>query len=233
MDLKEFKEIEGFNNYYIAHSPPRVFRKIGGEYLECTQTKNSRKDPYWTVTMRSNSGKFLKRSVHRLLMLAFVPNPEGKAHVNHIDGDKTNNNMDNLEWATPKENALHAIRIGLTDTQATSKEVHQYTLSGEYVRSYSSGVEASKVSGVESANIRTCALGKRPMAGFFQWRYVKYDSIPPCKSKYLDYYLYDGKKFKSLGEVAKHIGYSGDITKVSFSSFKRDVRESILTVYKT
>jgi hypothetical protein len=55
----------------------------------------------------------IRISQHRLLALYFIPNLENKKHVNHIDGNKLNNDLSNLEWATPKENSNHAWRIGL------------------------------------------------------------------------------------------------------------------------
>lgn len=61
----------------------------------------------WT----NGSGK--KHFLHRLLAQSFIPNPCGKPQVNHIDGDKANNALSNLEWATQSENQLHAYRVGL------------------------------------------------------------------------------------------------------------------------
>jgi hypothetical protein len=66
------------------------------------------------------SGRKTTVYIHRILAMLFVPNPAGKPHVNHIDGDKTNFDPANLEWVTHKENIRHAIATGLMTYTPTS-----------------------------------------------------------------------------------------------------------------
>ncbi len=67
---------------------------------------------YYLISLCKNKKQLPQRN-HRLVAIAFIPNPENKPQVNHIDGNKLNNNVENLEWCTPKENTQHALLIGL------------------------------------------------------------------------------------------------------------------------
>lgn len=69
-------------------------------------------DGYLYATF-SMHGKKIKRKIHRLVAQAFIPNPDGKPQINHIDGNKMNNHVSNLEWCTSTENNRHAVKIGL------------------------------------------------------------------------------------------------------------------------
>jgi hypothetical protein len=66
-----------------------------------------KKTGYYSVTLHK------VMSIHRLVATAFIPNPENKPFVNHKDGNKLNNNVDNLEWVTASENGIHAFKSGL------------------------------------------------------------------------------------------------------------------------
>lgn len=60
------------------------------------------------------------KCIHRILAITFMPNPLNKRDINHIDGDKLNYDLSNLEWATPQENMAHAIRTGLINNKGTN-----------------------------------------------------------------------------------------------------------------
>lgn len=106
-----WKDIDGFEEYQISNHG-RVYSLKTNKILkasQCSLTRN--KIGYLKVTLYANS-KFYNRMIHRLVAQTFVPNPENKREVNHINGDKLNNNDWNLEWTTPKENHNHAIDNG-------------------------------------------------------------------------------------------------------------------------
>lgn len=95
----------------IVTEEGRVFRENGSEY---TQRLDKYGYPRITVYLGGGRGNYKVYTVHRLVAKEFLPNPENKPHVNHIDGNKQNNHVSNLEWATVKENAKHAYHTGLS-----------------------------------------------------------------------------------------------------------------------
>jgi len=181
-DGKIYTELKDFPGYYV-HQDWELIRETVKGIKICGQTPNSEIDPYWTVTVKTPEGRYCKRSMHRLLMETFAPNPENKQHVNHIDGDKTSRDFNNLEWSAPKENAQHAFDTGLSHKRYSYVEVHQYDLQGNYLNSFDSGCIAEQATGIAKQNISKCTLGLRKRAGEFMWSSVKYKSIEAYKRK--------------------------------------------------
>jgi len=93
------------NNYQVSNTG-RVIGKSGKELKPAINQQG-----YYQVAFHINGVQYNKR-VNRLVAECFIPNPENKPEVNHKDGDKRNNHVDNLEWCTKSENQLHAFRNG-------------------------------------------------------------------------------------------------------------------------
>lgn len=119
----------------------------------------------------SVEGKAVTKRVHRLVAEAFIPNPEAKKQINHIDGDKLNNNVENLEWCSPKENAEHASRTGLTDerTMIHSKAIVVICPDGSE-KEYPSLCEAARQLNLTQGNISYCLQGKRNQHKGYRFR---------------------------------------------------------------
>lgn len=104
--MEIWKEIDGFGGRYKVSSHGRVASNWGGWDMKTPSIQNG----YYFVDLYFKPIK-KKVSIHRLVAMAFIPNPEGKPQVNHKDSNKLNNNVENLEWVTARENALHATHV--------------------------------------------------------------------------------------------------------------------------
>lgn len=179
--------IPEFPNYKILDDGTVLSKKQGyrnyknGPYIKQENWKPlkpvlDKKLGYYLVTLcktETDGTKVRKNQfIHRLLAQAFIPNPENKAHVNHLDGIKTNNHISNLEWATAQENSQHAVNIELTTHIHCEKPVIQYSKDQvTAIKEYKSLAEADRITGIKQANISKVVRGLRPYAGGFHWKY--------------------------------------------------------------
>lgn len=152
--ISNFGRVRSWNN----NGNNRKGRRASPKYLKIYVDSLG----YKSVAMCINSTPKRFR-IHRLLCQVFKKNPCSKKHVNHIDGNKKNNCLSNLEWVTPKENSLHAKRIGLIDNLGQKNGNSKLSLEDvkeiKYGRNYNR-IKLSKKLGVTKDTISAIRNGK-------------------------------------------------------------------------
>lgn len=174
-----WKNIKGFENLYQVSDSGRV-KSLGNKSnhkkdIIMKQTLNYK--GYLQLCLRKNN-KGYHFMVHRLVAQAFIPNPDDLPQVNHKDGNKQNNKVENLEWCTNSYNQLHANKMGLNKhriertKEVCNKPVVQLTLDGKEINKFKSLKEASNKTGCSYKAMSLCALGKTKSSGGYIWKYL-------------------------------------------------------------
>lgn len=155
MENEEWKDVIDYLDLYQVSNLGRIKSMKTGRIL-----KNIRNiEGYLTINLFKD-GEGTNLRVHRLVAQAFIPNPENKPEVNHIDENKTNNRVDNLEWVTRGENNTHG-----TITERTCKKTRAIDIfNGEYV-DYPSQIECSRQLKIPQSSVNACVNGKRLLVG--------------------------------------------------------------------
>ncbi|ASJ80019.1 HNH endonuclease [Lactococcus phage PLgY-30] len=158
-----FLKINGFENYAVSNLGRVVNIKSGrslkpfidksGYLRHCLCENNKRKYVF----------------LHRLIAIAFIDNPKEKPCVNHIDEDKLNNSLDNLEWCTIKENNVHGARVERASKKCF-KSVIQLDLDGNALKEFESLKQAEQETGALASHISSCCSGERKSAGGYKWK---------------------------------------------------------------
>lgn len=183
-----WKEIPGYEGLYSVNELGEVlsYEKMRG----CVKQKQKQlkhstyKDiKYKYVSLCNIDGVKKKHKIHRLIAELFIPNPENKPQVNHKNGIRTDNRIENLEWCTASENIKHSYDVlkrkpninGLGKLGALnkmSKKIKQIDKSGFVICVYDGLSEAARQLNINSGHICCVLKGRRKTAGGFKWQYA-------------------------------------------------------------
>ena len=165
------------NTHYSISSEGRV----RNDKTNKMKSMDSTSDGYYKVDLYSN-GKRTSVRVHRLVAEAFIPNPNELPQINHIDGNKENNNINNLEWVNNSQNMIHAYRTGLATPHPTyGMRGHNNPNGGrkgipifcvETNQTFSSTAEAERITGIPDSCICDCLKGKYDHAHHLHFKYA-------------------------------------------------------------
>jgi hypothetical protein len=166
------EEIKNINGYFISKEG-LIFNGKSGKYLKGYQSREG-----YVILYINKKGYKL----HRLLAIQFIDNPEDKPYINHKNGIKNDNRLDNLEWVTAKENTRHAwdnklckpVRYwkGRTgENHNATKAIIQMDLNGNFIAKHIGIRDIATKMNIKYQSIIRCAKGIRPTAYGYKWQY--------------------------------------------------------------
>jgi hypothetical protein len=170
-----WKVIYNFPNYEISTNGNIRTKEYCDSRGHIRQSKQLKKQinnvGYEYVILSNDIEKHKTLTVHRLVARTFIPNPENKEEVNHIDGNKLNNCVDNLEWVTTSENMLHAYKTGIRENNY--KPVKQMDIKGNLIAIYPNSCIAEKGTGICRTSIGSCCRKEKGhlSAGGYLWKF--------------------------------------------------------------
>jgi hypothetical protein len=156
-----WKQINNYENYEVSNEG-NIRNKNTGKIL-----KKYIRNGYYSLSLCKNN-KSKTVNIHRIVAEHFLDYQENK-HVNHKDLNKLNNNINNLEYVSPKENAQHAIKNGAT--KINPRKIGQYK-EGKLIQSFNSIIEAEKKTGISNKHIGSVCRGNRKTSGGYEWKYL-------------------------------------------------------------
>lgn len=160
--MEVWKDIIGYEGLYKVSSFGRIYSCHMG------RGKKLQVDDEGYLRIALSKDGFTKRfGVHRLVAIAFIPNPNNYMIVNHKDEVTGNPNVDNLEWCTHKYNMAYS------NVSKSMGEVEQWTKDDILIRTFTSAEEGSYITGIDNSNILKACHGKRKSAGGYKWCHVR------------------------------------------------------------
>jgi len=155
MAIEEWRPVPGFEGLYeiSSHGNVAAVRRQGtkGGVLRASPHDAG----YRMVHLYLTNGKWLTAYIHRLVALAFIGEPGPEQVINHINGNKADNRVENLEWVSQAENGLHAYRIGLHPPRGKSLPAQSYQRARELKETGLSQSAIAAVMGITKRQVRT------------------------------------------------------------------------------
>ena len=162
-----WKTIEGYENLYEVSSYGRIKRVVSIKCRHSRILKQVINNGYHYVCL-SKEGKAIRFAVHRIVAFAFIPCKNAKLHIDHIDGDRSNNNVTNLRWVTQKANNNNPVSRERY-LQSHGRAIERIDISGN-IKSYEYIIDAVE-EGFDRSQIIKCCKGDTPIYRGFNWRY--------------------------------------------------------------
>lgn len=160
--MKKDLIINGQETNYEIYDDGRCFNKKTQKFL-----KGSIKNTGYKMVLLTIDGKKKDYSLHRLVAENFLPNPENKPYVNHIDGNKTNNCIENLEWITPRDNIKHVVDTGLLPKRGKSSKFEQNLNNEKWVQYLNTQYSVSNLGRIRNDKTQNVLQGSK-VSGY--WR---------------------------------------------------------------
>lgn len=183
--MEEWRDIAGYEGLYQVsnlgrvRSLDRVIKCVDSirRYKGCMLRLAKQGNGYMSVSLQK-SGDRKTKLVHRLVAQAFIQNPDNLPEVNHLDENKENNVVDNLEWVTQAENNAYgegyinrSKNAPKGSINSTARPVLKYSLDGKLLAEYYSAMEAGRANGCRQSGISECCNGKQKTAYGYIWKY--------------------------------------------------------------
>lgn len=172
MRTEIWRDIAGYEGLYQVSNLGRVKSLGNGRTCKTSRILKFIKTKVgYLYVQLCKDGKRKGFRVNRLVAEAFIPNTDGKPEVNHIDEDKANNSVENLEWVWPKDNINHGTRNERV-AKKLSKLVLQFTLDDEFVREWESTKECGR-NGFSQGAVAACCRGEYKQHKGYIWKYKR------------------------------------------------------------